>query len=189
MSKHENQNTAELLLEKDLDLESRSIYLFKEINQESVAATIKSLHILASKSGDEPIHLFLNSSGGDVTHGFALVDYIQNLSNEVIGIVYGECYSMAVAILQATDARYISKHSSLMIHDGSAEIDGYNKKTRRAWHKFNEQLDNWYEQFILERIKEKHSDFSRARLQSMLISDTILLPEQALELGLVDKII
>ncbi|GEM_PF-1774626 len=63
------------------------------------------------------IKLIIDSRGGSVHHGLMLVDLIQSLPKQVIGIVNGECHSMAPVVLQACSERIATKHSRFLLHN------------------------------------------------------------------------
>lgn len=52
-----------------------------------------------------------------------------------------------------------------------------------------EKDDEIFENILLEKIRIKHPTFDRKKMKAMLRFDTILMPEEALELGLIDEII
>jgi hypothetical protein len=54
---------------------------------------------------------------------------------------------------------------------------------------FDKEVDKRCTQILLERIREKNPNFSEQKLDRMLLKDSNLWPEEALELGLVDGIV
>lgn len=65
----------------------------------------------------EPIKLYIDSGGGEVYSGFALVNAIENSVTPVITIVVGKAMSMSLIIAMAGDYRYGYKKSRFMYHD------------------------------------------------------------------------
>jgi ATP-dependent protease ClpP protease subunit len=96
---------------------------------------------------------------------------------------------MAAAVLQAGDKRSMAVHASMLIHDGATIIEGYNRSTVKSWLTHSQTTDKWYEDILFDRMRAKDTQFSRKNLQRWLSHDTILLPDRALELGLIDEII
>src|SRR5215468_6241931 len=81
----------------------RDIYLIGDIEKDAARATIERLRELANEN-DQPIRLYLNSAGGNVTDGLAIHDAIQELvvdGVEISVIVQGMAYSMGSVVLQA----------------------------------------------------------------------------------------
>ncbi|MCM1365021.1 MAG: ATP-dependent Clp protease proteolytic subunit [Faecalibacterium sp.] len=94
----------------------REIWLIGEINDEKALEIILQLRHLDRTSGD--IKLFINSPGGSVTAGFAIVDAINNCKNDVSTICNGMAASMGAFILSCgtKGKRFITPLSEVMIH-------------------------------------------------------------------------
>jgi ATP-dependent Clp protease, protease subunit len=180
--------------EQHVDLGTRTIYYgYGDEAEEGIdhiltASVLKGLHMMSRNRADEPILLLINCEGGDVQHGLAVYDRIQAMKCVVTAEVWGSCYSMAAWVLQAADVRRMSKSSSLMIHDGDQSLNG-KKKDMIQWQKFDQERDKICEEILLTRIRQKDPSFSLRKLQKMLATDTIMWPQQALELGLIDEVI
>ena len=104
-------------------------------------------------------------------------------------MIQGYGMSIAAWILQAADRRVMTKNSRLMIHTGHYTL-GYNHPeiNKRLVEQFARD-EEIFENILLEKIKIKHPDFTKAKIKSMLRFDTILTPEEALNLGLIDEIV
>lgn len=190
-----NRDEISRFIEHNLDVSSRTIYFGYgdpdgdcDLDQVLAANTIKSLYLLDKVRPDTPITLLINNQGGDDQHGLAIYDAIKTVSSQVTGVVYGHCQSMAVWVLQACDVREISPHSVVMIHNGSGSLEGRTEEID-AWKKWQDKQDRICADILLSRIREKHPQFQRARLNRMLKTDTIMSPQEALDLGLVDRIL
>lgn len=179
-----NKDHIWLFFEHGIELSTKTIYLGYgndpqiDLDQQVTANVLKGLHILSSIKPDEPIRLMVNNQGGDTQHGLAIYDAIRNVSSPVHISVYGHCYSIAAWILQAGDVRRMSAHSSLMIHHGNG-----NKTT------FDREMDDKCVDILLDRIREKHPEYTRQKLDKLLLKDSYMWPEQALELGLIDEVV
>jgi ATP-dependent Clp protease, protease subunit len=177
-----------LFYEKGIHVPSRTLSLTGEITRDSVDQTIRGLVLLNSISTDSPVRILLNSEGGDVNQGLALMDVIRSLKAQVIIDVVGEASSMAAIILQSGDIRRMARSARLMIHVGSEELGGHVHNVRR-WAKYQAKEDKICSDKLFHRIREKHPKFTRGRLNRMLDFDTILSAEETIELGLADEII
>ena len=94
----------------------REIWLIDEINTATATEIIVQLRHLDRTNGD--IKLFINSPGGSVTAGMAIVDAINNCRNDVCTICTGIAASMGAFILSCgtKGKRYITPLSEVMIH-------------------------------------------------------------------------
>lgn len=189
---------AEFFFATGIHLDSRLLYIGPNGNSENgdtidaytAGSVLKALHLMkVSVPVDEEITIILNSYGGDVDQGFAIYDFLSSMPQPLHIKVYGACHSMAAAILQAGNRRSMATHSSMLIHDGSTIIEGYNRSTVKSWLNHSQTTDRWYEDILFDRMRAKDGNFSRKNLQRWLSHDTILLPERALELGLIDDIV
>ena len=91
MSK-ENVNLSTLLLE------SRILFIGSEINPEMANAIVSALLYLDSVS-HEPIRLYINSGGGAVCAGYAIIDTMRMIESPVETVCVGMAASMAAVIL------------------------------------------------------------------------------------------
>jgi ATP-dependent Clp protease protease subunit len=134
----------------------RNLLLSSRISQSSVKDVIESIFEINEDDGQKegiyrnwertPIKLFINSYGGSVYDGLALIDVIKHSKTPVHTICVGSCMSMGLWIWLAGAKRLVGERSTLMFHDlATFAID----KT--------------------EGIKQELSEM--LRLQNMLISD------------------
>lgn len=116
----------ETKLRKELDInanfERRRIYLFGEVDVEMSRTAIMAIHKMDETDG--PIEVWINSEGGSESAGYAIYDALSNCRNRVVTIGYGEVLSIAAAIFQAGDVRYLSANSEYMIHNGTVGTGG-----------------------------------------------------------------
>lgn len=184
----------EYFFEYNLDLNSRTIFLGFgqdeecDVDQYLASSIIKSLHILDRTKQDHPITILINCQGGDTQHGMAIFDAISMCKSQVHGIVVGHAYSMGAWILQACDLRSMTKYSSMMIHDGDGVMSG-RKEELKQWKKFYDEMDLLCQEILYSRIREKQPAFPLSKLKTMLKTDTLLWPQQAIDLGLCDNIL
>jgi len=106
---------------------SRTITL-GEISSESVNDIIQLIYEIndedIGKTQVEPIRLIINSFGGEIYSGLALVDTIDNSSIPVYTICHGSAMSMALIIYAAGHQRYASKNATFMYHEAAYPIEG-----------------------------------------------------------------
>ena len=177
------------LFQYGIDLSTKTLVMDSVVDEETSQNMIKGLHVLDNIKPKEPITIIMENYGGSVYSGLAIYDFISNCESEVIVKVYGACMSMAAYILQAAETRLIAKHARIMIHTGYTEFHEDHPEIHKRWMKQYEKDDEELEDILLERIREKHPEFTREEVKQLLMFDSILLPKKAVELGLADDII
>ena len=98
-------------------LESRTIFMSEGVSSDTARRLVSDFLILDSMSTD-PIHLYINSPGGEVNSGFAIYDTIQFLKSEVKVVNAGLCASIATIINCAVkkENRYSLPNTRFLIH-------------------------------------------------------------------------
>ena len=178
MSRAKRPDTEDVF-DNDLDITSRSVWLSADITKEAVTSTIKGLTILMGISA-EPVKLFINSEGGDMTQGFALIDFITRCVStrmEVTGIVQGEAMSAALVILQACSTRIATQNSVLMAHGGNRSTE------------FDLRIDMKADALLLEKMQQVNPALTMTKFQKWQMHDKYLMADEALALGLVDRVV
>lgn len=180
-----SSDSIQIYLEHGIDIPGRRIDLTScsdgngeeaGIDWQIADRVVRGLHLLGNS--ELPIHLVINSHGGEDDHCRAIIAAIRNCPAPVHGIVYGRAESAAAWILQVCDYRIISKGSNLMLHLGSSD-----KNNHSAY------IDRLFIDDVLHRLREKDGSFSRSRLRKLVHNDWFIYPDEALELGLVDEVL
>lgn len=165
-------------------LDDRIVTVFGEINDEMAEVVVSELLYLASRSDDD-IQLYINSPGGSVSAGWAIYDVMQRIRPDVATIATGVCASMASVLLSGgkPGKRYAEKHAMLMIHQVSGQASGQETDIRIAAEHtrlVREELNKALSENCRQSISKIEADTER---------DLWLNPSQALEYGLIDKIL
>ena len=165
-------------------LKERIIFLDKEINSETASDIVSKLLYLDSE-GNEDIKLYINSPGGEISSGFMIYDTINLINSDVQTISVGTSASMAAIILLAgtKGKRKILPNSKVMLHDLSGEAKGKYKDVITEVKEMN-KLHNK----LFEIITEK-TNLTMDQIEDKLKNDFWLSSEEALNYGLVDKIV
>jgi len=99
-----------------------------EIDSESVNDIIQLIYETndenTRKTQVEPIQLIINSLGGEIYSGLALIDVIENSRIPIHTICYGSAMSMALIVYSAGHQRYASKNATFMYHEAAYPIEG-----------------------------------------------------------------
>ena len=125
------------LLKKEQSDRLRDIYLIGDIEKDNARTVIERLRELAGASAN-PITLYINSAGGNVTDGLAIHDVVRYLVStgvEITIVVQGMAYSMGSVVLQAASPgrRLAFPHSWIMIHE-PAKWAGWQSTSAAAQH-------------------------------------------------------
>lgn len=98
-------------------LARRRVYLFSTVNDEAALEVVAQLDYLDS-NGSGDITLYINSPGGSVTSGFAIVDAMRRCQSDVRTVCTGMAASMGAFILSCgtKGKRFVSPLSEIMIH-------------------------------------------------------------------------
>jgi ATP-dependent Clp protease protease subunit len=142
--KKPNKPTGRIISLGDIETDNVNeiIEIIYEINEEDVKKTQK-----------EPIKLIVNSPGGDVYHGFALVDVISNSQTPIHTICHGHAMSAALIVYAAGHKRFASQHATFMYH----EVAWSTHQEKLQYHsqevKEGERLWKLYDNYLLSRTK------------------------------------
>lgn len=165
---------------------TRSIFLGAVIDDQTATALIIALLQLDSES-HEDITLYINSPGGGISSGLAIYDTIKLISSDVITICVGLAASMASFLLASgtKGKRYALPNSEIMIHQPLVGSSGYEQETNiqiLASHlaKTRNKLEEIYSLNTGKSVEQIHKDCER---------DKYMTAEEALEYGLIDKIL
>jgi len=172
-------------------LKHRKIIINDEINELTVEKVImqidrfNTMDIGLPAEAREPIKLYINTLGGDITIGLVLCDVIETSITPIHGICLSYAYSMGTVIMLSCHKRFAYKNSSFLIHDGSLGVSGSSKKAKDTM-KFYDTLEVRLKESILN-----NSSISEELFQSKFDngSEWYLWADEALALGIIDEII
>lgn len=166
-------------------LNGRIIFLGEEINSVSANLVVAQLLHLESQDAEKDISLYINSPGGEVYSGLAILDTMNFIKPQVSTICVGMAASMAAVLLSAgaKGKRFCLPHSKVMIHQPSGGAQGQQteieivaeeiKKTRRE----------------LNQILSDASGQPIEKVQADTERDNYLTASEALDYGLIDRIV
>lgn len=166
-------------------LKERIIFLGEEVNETTSSLIVAQMMFLEAEDPEKDIHFYINSPGGSVTDGFAIYDTMHYVKCDVATYCLGMAASMGAFLLAGgtKGKRFALPNSEVMIHQPSGgakgqatEIEIVAKQILRTKQRLNEILAANCGQ----PIEKVAADTER---------DNWLSAEEALEYGLVDKII
>ena len=165
-------------------LKDRIIILNGEINDQSANIIVAELLYLDSES-NEDIELYINSPGGSITSGMAIYDTMNFVKSDVSTTCLGIAASMAAFLLSSgkKGKRYILPNADVMIHQPLGGAQGQATDIKIASDRIIDLRKR------LNRILSKNTSQSLKKIEKDTERDNYLSAKEALEYGLVDKII
>lgn len=166
-------------------LNERIIILNGEINDNTSALVVAQLLYLSSKDPTKDISLYINSPGGSITAGMAIYDTMNFIKCDVSTICVGICASMGAFLLAGgkKGKRYALPNSEIMIHQplggGQGQASDISIMANRLL-KVKKRLNSMLANNTGKPLDIIEKDTER---------DHFLDPNEALEYGLIDKII
>lgn len=166
-------------------LKDRIIFLDGQIDDHTANVVIAQLLFLESENPDKDIHLYINSPGGVVTAGMAIYDTMQYIRPDVSTICIGSCASMAAVLLTsgAAGKRFALPHSNVMIHQPLGGVQGQATEIEihaREILRLREELNG---------ILSLHSGQPIEKIRQDTERDNFMTAEQAVQYGLIDRIL
>ena len=166
-------------------LKERIIFLGTPINDTVSNTVIAQLLFLEAEDPDKDIYMYINSPGGVITSGFAILDTMNYIKPDISSICMGQAASMAAILLSMgkKGKRRALENSRVMIHQPlggasgqASDIEIHTKEILYLRDKLNKILsDN-----TGQSIKQIEKDTNR---------DHFMSSKTALEYGLIDEII
>lgn len=174
--------------DNDLHVESRTIYLgdSEDNNIGPLAAEriIKAFEVF-NHTPDRPVKILMNSTGGSVWDGYAIYNTIKSSPCHVTIEVVGSAMSMASIILQAADERILHPFAIIMVHDGTDSFADTHVRDIESWMTYSKKIDRPRMYNIFSARSGKPASY----WEKKCANDLILTAEEAVDMGLADKII
>ena len=168
-------------------LKDRIIYLGEDVNPTTSSLIVAQMLFLESEDPDKEIFFYINSPGGSITDGMAIVDTMNYIKCPVSTVCVGLAASMGAVLLAAGEKgkRFAMPNSEVMIHQpliGGGGLQGQATEIKiHADHlvKTREKLNK----FLSERTGKPLDQIERDTER-----DNYMTAEEALEYGLIDGI-
>lgn len=187
-------NTVPMVIKKTTDgeramdiasrlLDDNIILLTGEINDMMAEVVIAQLLYLDSLGKEEPVQIYINSPGGSVTAGLAILDTMRLVKSKVYTYCIGLAASMGAVLLSSGDRRYIVPHAEVMIHQPLGGTKGQASDIEIAAEHIS-RTKKILNTILAENCRRPYDDVSRDTER-----DNWKSAEEALEYGLVDMII
>jgi len=167
-------------------LKENIIFLGTPIDDNVANLIIAQMLFLAAEDPEKDISLYINSPGGSITAGLAILDTMNLVEPDIVTYCVGQAASMGAVLLTAgtKGKRYTLPHSRILIHQPhmsglagqASDIDIYAKEILRMRETLNGILANATGQPIDKISRDVDRDY-------------IMEAHQAVEYGLVDRVI
>ena len=168
-------------------LKDRIIFLSEDVNHVTASLVIAQMLFLESEDPDKEISFYINSPGGSITDGMAIVDTMNYIKCPVSTICIGLAASMGSVLLAcgAKGKRYATPNSEVLIHQPliSGGLSGQTTEIKiHADHmvKTREKLNKLLSEKTGQTLEQIEKDTER---------DHYMTAEEALKYGLIDEII
>ena len=166
-------------------LNDRIIFLSDEVNDLTSSLIVAQMLYLESVDPDKDISFYINSPGGSVTAGMAIYDTMQFVKCDVTTICIGMAASMGAFLIAAgtKGKRLALPHSEIMIHQPSGGAQGQCSDIKIRADLLLRTRDT------LNRILAERTGKPIETIEKDTERDNFMTAEQALEYGLIDRII
>jgi ATP-dependent Clp protease protease subunit len=166
-------------------LNERIVFLGTPVDDQIANLIVAQLLHLESADPDKDISLYINSPGGSIYAGLAIYDTMNFIKPDVQTICCGVAMSMGSLLLTggAKGKRFALPNSSILTHQPSAGFEGQSTdieihaneilKTRRR----------------IEEIYAEHTGQTVDQIRTDLERDRFFRADQAVEYGLIDRVI
>ena len=166
-------------------LNDRIIFLSDEVNDTTASLVVAQLLFLEAQDPTKDIFFYINSPGGSVTAGMAIYDTMQYIKCDVSTICIGMAASMGAFLLSAgTKGKRIAlPHSEIMIHQPLGGAQGQASDIKIRAELILRTRD------MLNKILSENTGKPIEQIEKDTDRDNFMTAQQALEYGLIDRII
>ncbi len=165
-------------------LKERIIFLSGPINQSLAGVVVAQLLYLNSVNPELPIHLYIQSGGGEVYAGLAIFDTMQMIDAPVATCAIGFTGSMSTILLCAGEKgrRMALPHATIHMHPAGGGSKGYTEDVRIATHE-QERI-----QAQLSHLMGQRTGHDWKEIEEFFRRDRYLNAIEAREYGIVDEV-
>ena len=166
-------------------LKERIIFLGGPIDSDVANLVVAQLLFLASEDPKKDISFYINSPGGHVSAGLAILDTMNHIQPNVSTVCVGMAASMGAVLLSAGQKgkRFVLPNAEVMIHQPSGGAEGMAAAieiTAKQILKLRERLN---------RILAKNTGQKVEKIATDVDRDFFMTAEEAVKYGIVDKVL
>lgn len=166
-------------------LKERIVFLGGPIDSDVANLVVAQLLFLASEDPKKDISFYINSPGGQVTAGLAILDTMNHIQPNVSTVCIGMAASMGAVLLSAGEKgkRFALPNAEVMIHQPSGGAEGMASDieiTAKQILKMREQLN---------KILAKNTGQKLDKIEKDVDRDFFMGAKEAVEYGIIDKVL
>jgi ATP-dependent Clp protease protease subunit len=167
-------------------LKDNIIFLGGPIDDHIANLVIAQLLFLQSEDPKKDIQLYINSPGGSVTAGLAIIDTMNHIKNDVSTVCVGVAASMGAMILSAgvKGKRFALQNSEVMIHQPLLRgLEGQASDIEISAKNIIKTRENLY------KMLSKNTGQPLAKIEKDADRDYFMSSEEAKKYGIIDKVL
>jgi ATP-dependent Clp protease protease subunit len=166
-------------------LKERIIFLHDEVNQHSASLVVAQLLFLEAEDPKKDITLYINSPGGSINSGMAIIDTMHHIKPDVATVCTGMAASMGAMILSqgAKGKRFVLPNSEVMIHQPLTGIEGQASDIEIT----ARNIIKWRD--ILRDMLSKATGKSKEQIEKDMDRNYWMMSEEAKKYGIVDAVL
>ena len=166
-------------------LRDNIVFLDGPIDDHVANIVIAQLLFLQSEDPKKDISFYINSPGGVITAGLAIVDTMNHIKNDVSTVCVGLAASMGAVILSAgkKGKRFALQNAEVMIHQPLGGVEGQASDIEISAKRIIKNREN------LNRILAKNTGKPLAQIEKDVDRDFFMTAEEAKKYGIIDKIL
>jgi ATP-dependent Clp protease protease subunit len=166
-------------------LRERIVFLGTPINSQVANVIVAQLLFLDREDSERDISLYINSPGGEISAGLAIYDTMQLIQAPISTIAVGMTASFGTVLLTAgtKGRRYALPHATIHVHQPLGGAQGQASDIEIAAREILRKRD------LLNRILMLHTGMDEEQIGKITDRDFYMTSEEAIEYGIVDKIL
>jgi ATP-dependent Clp protease, protease subunit len=180
-------------MERQRELEANGLYFLGDITDEAAERLGQALATMSVERADrldKPITLYINSGGGSVGAGLAMMQLIYRMRTlykvTINTVVTGYAYSMGAIVFQAGDKRQMGSFSTLMLHSPQWFLSGSDQQIFSDYATLARHYKNLVSNIFAQRSGKHTAEWWEKFVYSG--RDRFLTAAECVELGLADEI-
>lgn len=166
-------------------LKDHIIFLGDGIDDHVASLVIAQLLHLQATDPKKDIYLYVNSPGGSVTSGLAIIDTMNHIKNDVATVCVGMAASMGAMILSAgaKGKRFALPNSEIMIHQPHGGMEGQVSDIEIRTKLYIRHKEN------LTKMMAKNTGQDLKKVEKDMDRDYFMTAEEAKKYGIIDKVL
>lgn len=166
-------------------LRENIIFLAGRIDDDTANIVIAQLLFLQSEDSKKDISLYINSPGGVITSGMAIIDTMNHIKNDVSTVCVGMAASMGAMILSSgkKGKRYALPNAEIMIHQPSGGTEGQASDIEISAKRILKMRSE------LNKMLAKNTGQPIAKIEKDVDRDFFMNAEESKKYGIIDKVL